>query len=164
MINNNINLLGLMDVSPMCIKLFDGKGNLIFINKFGRKEHNISDNDDISKWDWVGSIKKEYQDEVKEKFSNILNGSPIENVEFEHTEEGSDHEWCSGALSSVKDDSGIVSGVLFYSIDVSARKDAEKKEREDTEEIKKMNSFMMDRELKMIDLKKQIEELQKHQC
>lgn len=153
-----------MDASPMCIKLFDGKGNLIFINKFGRKEHRILDTDDISKWDWVSSIKKEYQDDVKKKFSNILNGSSIEDVEFEHTEEGSDHDWCSGALSSVKDDQGHVSGVLFYSIDVSARKEAEKNEKEKTEEIKKMNNFMMDRELKMIDLKKQVEELKEANC
>ena len=161
MMNSDINLLGLMDASPMCIKLFDGKGNLIFLNKFGMKEHHLSEGDDISKWDWMNTIKKEYQDEVKRKFSEILTGSPVEYVEFEHTPEGSDHLWCSGALSSVKDEKGFITGVLFYSIDVSARKKAEKDEKEKSEEIKKMNAYMVDRELKMIDLKKQIEELKK---
>lgn len=155
-ITSNINLLGLMDVTPMCIKLFDGKGTLIFINKFGRKEHKLSDTDDISKWDWMGTIKKEYQDEVKKKFSAILAGSSTEYVEFQHTPEGSDHLWCSGALSSVKNEEGFVEGVLFYSIDVSARKAAEKEAEEKMEEIQKMNKLMVGRELKMIELKKQL--------
>ncbi len=100
----DLNLLGLMDVSPMCIKLFDGKGNLIFINKYGKNEHHLSENEDISKWNWRNTIKKEYLDDVEKKFNKILNGSPVEYVEFEHTKEGSDHEWCSGALSLVKDE------------------------------------------------------------
>ena len=157
--NNNLNLMGLIDATPMCIKLFDGKGNLVFINKFGKKEHHLSENDDISKWDWMNTIKKEYQSEVKSKFSKVLAGSPVEYVEFEHTPEGSDHDWCSGALSSVKDEQGIVNGILFYSIDVSAKKAAERIEKEKLEEIEKMNQLMIGRELKMVDLKKQIDEL-----
>ena len=43
MIDGNLNLMGLIDATPMCIKLFDNKGNLIFINKFGKKEHHLSE-------------------------------------------------------------------------------------------------------------------------
>lgn len=156
---NDLNLLSLLNNTPMCIKLFDGDGKLIFINKYGRKEHSILDSDDISKWKWLDTVKKEYQAEVNKKFSEILNGSPVEYVEFEHTEEGSDHEWCSGALSSVKDEKGSVAGVLFYSIDISAKKNAEKAVMEKMHEIEKMNKFMVDRELRMINLKKELTEI-----
>ena len=89
----------------------------------------------------------------------MLGGSPVEYVEFEHTKEGSDHDWCSGAISSVKDENEIINGILFYSIDSSDRKKAEKMEKEKMEEIEKMNSIMVNRELKMVDLKNEIEQL-----
>lgn len=165
-LNEDINLLGLLDASPMCVKLFDSKGTLVFINKFGRNEHHITPSEDISKWNWVNTIEPEYQDEVRKKFTAVLSGSPVEYVEFRHTKEGSDHEWCSGALSSVKDEHGNINGVLFYSIDVSAKKQAEKKVTEKMQEIEKMNHLMVNRELRMIDLKKEIERLKtkKNEC
>ena len=51
----------LVDSTPMCIKVFDGQGKLLFINKGGREEHYLKDTDDITKWDWAGTVKKEYQ-------------------------------------------------------------------------------------------------------
>ncbi len=155
----DFNLLNLLDNTAMCIKLFDSKGNLLFLNKYGRKEHFLADDADISKWNWKATIKKEYLDDVEKKILAIMSGSLVEKVEFEHTKEGSDHEWCAGALSSVKDEQGFVSGILFYSIDVTDKKKAEKVIKERMEELEKMNKLMVDREMKMIDLKNEIEEL-----
>ncbi len=143
----------------MCIKLFDPKGTLVFINKYGRAEHHIKDTDDISKWDWVGTVKSQYQAEVRRKFQSVLAGSPLELTEFEHTPEGSDHEWCGGALSSTKDEKGNVNGVLFYSIDATARKHTEAERADKIAELERVNKIMVDRELKMIELKNELEKM-----
>jgi len=114
----------LVDNTPICIKAFDKDGKLIFVNKGGRDEHSIKDTDDISKWDWLGTVKEPYRAAAWEKFEKALKGEPS-TVEFEHTPEGSKHAWCSGTLSPIKDENGNVKSVLFYSIDVSSLKVAE---------------------------------------
>ncbi len=52
---------------------------------------------------------------------------------------------------------GGISGALFFTIDISVKKKAEKALMEKMQEIEKMNKFMINRELKMIDLKKELE-------
>jgi PAS domain S-box-containing protein len=113
----------LIENTPLCVKVFDRRGNLIFINKGGRDEHKIADDQDVTKWDWMGTIKEEYREEMRKKFEQALAGSNTE-IKFEHTPEGSDHQWCHGYLSPIKDDGGDVESVLFYSIDVSDTNDS----------------------------------------
>ncbi len=156
----------LVETTPLCIKVFDAAGKLIFINKGGRKEHSIKDTDDISKWDWVASVKKEYQPAALEAFKKGINGETA-HVTFEHTPEGSDHQWCEGLISPIKDANGKVKSVLFYSLDASAKKAAEaelaqkaKDLQTRNEELENMNKLMVDRELKMVELKGKIKELE----
>ena len=156
----------LVETTPLCIKVFDAAGKLIFINKGGRKEHSIKDTDDISKWDWVGTVKKEYQQAAMEAFKKGLQGK-TSHITFEHTPEGSDHQWCEGLISPIKDANGKVKSVLFYSLDASAKKTAEaelaqkaKDLQNRNEELENMNKLMVDRELKMVDLKGKIKELE----
>lgn len=115
----------LIENTPMCIKVFDKDRKMIFLNKGGRAEHHIKDTDDISKWDWVGTVKKEYQAEAIEKFKNAFATGESSSLEFEHTPEGSTHEWCSSLISPIKDKDGKISSVLFLSNDVSSLKKAE---------------------------------------
>src|SRR3990167_10908462 len=91
----------LIDFTPLCIKVFDAKGNLIFINKGGRQEHFIKDTDDIAKWDWVGTVKDEYKKQVTAAFQAGLKGV-TSRVIMEHTPEGSTHQWCEGIISPIK--------------------------------------------------------------
>src|SRR3989344_1753631 len=106
--------------TPMCIKVFDSTGNLIFINKGGKNEHFIKDSDDITKWDWVSTVKKEYQPQVLEAFHRGLQGEASE-ILMEHTPEGSTHQWCQGIISPLRGNDGKVSLLLFYSIDATAK-------------------------------------------
>lgn len=114
----------LIENTPLCIKVFDGKGNLLFLNKGGRDEHFLKDTDDISKWNWLGTVKEEYRAKAKELFERALKGEASA-VEFEHTPEGSKHEWCSGIISPIKDKDGNIKSILFYSADITALKKAE---------------------------------------
>jgi PAS domain S-box-containing protein len=111
----------LIENTPLCVKVFDKNGNLLFINKGGRMEHHVTEGQDVSKWDWMGTIKEKYRLETKKQFDKALAGESTE-VEFEHTPEGSDHAWCHGYLSPIKDKEGNVESVLFYSVDVTESK------------------------------------------
>ena len=115
----------LIESTPLCIKVFDENRKMIFLNKGGREEHFIKDTDDISKWDWVGTVKKEYQAEAIEKFKNAFLKGESGTLEFEHTPEGSTHEWCSSLISPIKGKDGKVKSVLFLSNDITALKRAE---------------------------------------
>jgi PAS domain S-box-containing protein len=154
----------LINETPICIKVFDATGKLIFLNKGGRDEHFVKDTDDISKWDWAATVKKEYQAKVLDAFQRGLKGE-ASHVEMEHTSEGSKHSWCEGVISPIKNDKGEVTSLLFYSIDATEKKLAEKKllEKETdlkrrNEELEKMNKLMVGRELKMVELKNKLKE------
>lgn len=115
----------LIENTPLCIKVFDENRNMIFLNKGGREEHFIKDTDDISKWDWLNTVKEQYQDEAKKKFSNAFIKGESSMIEFEHVPEKSTHEWCSSLISPIKDKNGKVTSVLFLSSDITALKRAE---------------------------------------
>ncbi|MHB9019762.1 MAG: PAS domain-containing protein [Minisyncoccota bacterium] len=159
----------IIEETPICIKVFDNKGKLTFINKGGRKEHSIKDDEDLSKWDWLGTIKKEYQLKVKEAFEKGLKGVETRLL-TEHTPEGSDHQWCEGIISPIKNEGGEVVLLLFYSVDVNERELAKKKLLEEYEameiknqELNKINHYMVGRELKMTELKDELDKMRKNQ-
>ncbi|MFA4890597.1 MAG: PAS domain-containing protein [Candidatus Paceibacterota bacterium] len=127
--------------TPMCIKVFDENMKMVFLNKGGREEHFIKDTDDISKWDWVGTVKKEYQAEAKEKFQNAFTKGEASTIEFEHTPEGSTHEWCSSLISPIKDKNGKVKTVLFLSSDITALKKAELEAKQNEQMFKTLLDF-----------------------
>ena len=155
----------IIDSTPICIKVFDDKGNLLFINKGGRQEHFIKDTDDIAKWDWVGTVKDEYKKQVTAAFQAGLKGV-TSRVIMEHTPEGSTHQWCEGIISPIKGADGKVAVLLFYSVDITKKKMAEmeleKKERDllsQNEELERMNKLMVGRELRIAELKERLKKL-----
>ncbi|OGM93140.1 hypothetical protein A2372_01885 [Candidatus Wolfebacteria bacterium RIFOXYB1_FULL_54_12] len=154
----------IVESTPVCIKVFDSAGKLIFINKGGREEHGINDTDDIAKWNWVATVKPEYRPEVLEAFKKGLMGISSR-VTMEHTEEGSDHAWCEGIISPIKDENDKVTLLLFYSIDVTDREKAEaeiiKREqamRQRNEELAEMNKILIGKDSEMAEIKRKQDE------
>jgi len=154
----------IVESTPVCIKVFDSTGKLIFINKGGREEHFISDTDDIAKWDWVATVKPEYRPHVLEAFKKGLMGVSSR-VIMEHTKEGSNHEWCEGIISPIKDEHNEVTLLLFYSIDVTDREKAEaeivKREqvmRQRNDELAEMNKILIGKDSEMAEIKRKQDE------
>ncbi|MDO8429758.1 MAG: PAS domain S-box protein [bacterium] len=119
----------LIENTPLCIKVFDVKGTLLFINKGGREEHFLKDTDDVGKFNWLGTVKKEYQPEMKRIFDSVLRGGYGE-IDFEHTPESSKHAWCHGIISPLKDKDGNIKRILFYSNNITNRRAQEGAVRE----------------------------------
>lgn len=136
----------LIESTPMCVKVFDSKGNLIFLNKGAREEHFLKPDEDSSKWNWLDTIKEKYRPAVKEKFELALKGESGA-VEFEHIREKSKNEWCSSVISPVKDKNGNVKSILVYSSDISELKlselNLEQKVHKRTIDLQRLNRALM---------------------
>lgn len=125
--------IDLIESTPVCVKVFDASGKLIFINKGGREEHLLSDDYDISKWDWISTIENPYKKIVKEKFEKALKGEKSV-VEFEHKTDKARNRWDSSVLSPIKDKNGKVVSVIVHSLDITKLKDIESNLGEKVEE------------------------------
>ncbi|WP_412733006.1 hypothetical protein [Minisyncoccus archaeiphilus] len=69
--------------------------------------------------------------------------------------------WYDANISSKKDKKGNFDGVIVVARDITERIDMEKGISDKLSEMKRLNRLMVDRELKMIELKKKIKELEK---
>lgn len=139
------------DNTPLCLKIFDADSRLIFLNKAGLKEHGLKNLEALAEFDWLSTMEKENVDSMKTALKTAMDGKTGD-VIFKHIS-GSDRKWCHGIFSPLTDKDGKNIGVAFYSLDIS-----EIKEKYD--ESEKMNKFMIDRELKMVELKAKIKDLE----
>lgn len=115
----------LIENTPLCIKVFDKDRKLVFINKGGRDEHKIAAGADLSKWDWVDTIKEEYQADARAKFEHAFKYGEGSRVVYEHKSDGSNRPWCSSLITPLKNKNGEIESVLFISSDITQLKEAE---------------------------------------
>jgi hypothetical protein len=151
----------LMDNIPLCVKEFNDRGEFVSINKYGKKEHYLTALTDaeIKKWDYMSSIKEEYRPKVKESFDLALSGKVVGNVLMEHIPGTSEATWCLGDFVPLEID-GKLKLVYFISRNIDNEKFAQKDLEEQKANLEKINSLMVDRELKMIELKEKIRDLE----
>lgn len=148
----------LTENSSDCIKLFDLQGNLLFMNNGGKKEHFLDIDADIKNFKIIDTISDEDKPKFKEFFEKAKNGiSSV--VELRHTKEGASREICSEMFQPVTDDGGKVVGVFGVSRDITKIKKVEEDLYSKIVDLEKINKFLVGRELKMIELKKEIEAL-----
>jgi len=166
----------LVETSPDCIKLFDTNGNLLYINPAGIEEHNLKNlkNAINSGWNITDSVIEEDKLKIKKAFEKAIKNNKTSIIEIRHTEEGSDRDVCLETITPVNDDKGKLIGIFGVSRDISKTKkiekifiDSEKKLKKEVGirtkelmkkigELERINKAMVERELKMIELKKEI--------
>lgn len=71
--------------------------------------------------------------------------------------------WNFLRITPVFDEKGVVTQFIGFQTDISERKNAEEETKNVLRNLEKLNSFMVDRELKMTELKREIVELKKQQ-
>ena len=167
------------ETSPDCIKLFDIEGNLLYINPGGLKEHGLESVESAiaQKWKAVDSIAEE----DKEKFIDALKkaqSGEVVTIEIKHNDTVKERDICLETMAPVKSDKGEIIGIFGVSRDITQIKKMEdeinqkrkaleqevesktKDLRYKIEELEKINSFMIGRELRMVELKRKIDELE----
>lgn len=141
--------------SPDCIKLFDSKGVLLFINNGGLKEHRFKNLQEAQEKGFMDSMVPESQTAFTQAFGAALSGDSV-SIEVRHTKKGSNREYCLEAFSPIQTSAGEISGVLAVSRDISVQKNFEKELELKIDNLNKANKLMVGRELRMVELKKEI--------
>lgn len=129
--------------SPDCIKLFDLKGNLVFINNGGLKEHGFKTVEEARKIGVFNSILPEDRAKSQKALSQAAQGKSL-TMEIRHTKEGSNRECCLEIFTPIRDENGIITGVLGVSRDITERKQTEKELKKTVEKLKDLDKLKDD--------------------
>lgn len=114
----------LAETSPDCIKLFDLKRNLFYINKGGLDEHRLKDLEEAKKWIIENGIIAEDREKFRRAFQDAVLGK-TSTIEIRHTAEDSTREACLETMVPVKNAKGRVVNVFGVSRDISEIKKLE---------------------------------------
>ncbi len=96
----------------------------------------------------------------KDDIKVIKSGEPKRNI-VEPLTISNETFWVKTDKVPYWDDEGNIIGVVGFSLDITKQKEAEERLKENLERMEKLNELMVGRELKMVELKKRVEELEK---
>lgn len=172
----------LTETSPDCIKLFDTKGKLLYINPGGLYEHGLESLEDAltQNWQAIETVVEKDRPKFEEAMKKAVEDGLISTIEIEHNDTVKTRDFCLETIAPVKDDTGNIIGIFGVSRDITEMKKAEaeinrsktnleteieartKELKNKVEELERMNKIMVNRELKMIELKEKMAYLEKH--
>lgn len=148
----------LIDFSPDCIKIFNSENKIEYLSKGGLEEHNFHSEQDAIGFNWLDSVVPEQRDGILAKIKESIDEKKTVSIDVKHLPEFANREWCSVTIKPIFNDDGSIKYFIGISRDISERKRSEIKLKNYSEEQKKLNNIMVGRELKMIELKKQLKE------
>ncbi|OHA83410.1 MAG: hypothetical protein A2937_03770 [Candidatus Yonathbacteria bacterium RIFCSPLOWO2_01_FULL_47_33b] len=153
----------LTNASPDCIKLFDLNNKIIYMNPGGLEEHGLKTLEDAIGFDWTETVVPAQREEIRRKIKESVEERRTVSLDVEHLPQYANREWCSLIISPVFDDAGGVKYFVGISRDISDRKGSEDRLKKYAQELESLNRAMINRELKMVELKKENEDL-KEKC
>jgi PAS domain S-box-containing protein len=148
----------LLDSLPAWVFYKDGENNFIRVNQA------FADAMKLSKDKLEGkSLFDIYPREQAEQFLKddkevMTSGKPKTNI-IESIESSDATVWLQTDKIPYRDNEGKIIGVIGFSLIITERKLAEEKLKEKVDEFEKMNKFLVDREIKMVELKDEIAKL-----
>ncbi len=151
----------LAEASPDCIKLFGMDNKIVFMNQGGLLEHRFKRLEDAIGFDWVETIVPEQREAVKQKIEESIREKKAILIDVKHLPEYASREWCSLIVNPVFDAAGNVKYFVGISRDITDRKRSEEDLQKYAKMQDRLNRAMIDRELKMIELKKENERLKR---
>lgn len=151
----------LMQASPDCIKLFNLDNKIEYLSPGGLIEHNFKSMDEAVGFDWTETIVPEQRDEIRRKIREAVDGKKTVALDVKHVPEYANREWCHLIINPVFDEKGEVKYFVGISRDITDRKHSEEELKKYSFEQDRLNKAMIDREIKMIELKKENERLKK---
>jgi len=157
---SQLMLQGIIDLLPIRIFWKDKNLNLLGCNKaFALDAGAESPNEILGKSDFEMAWKDQAELYRADDMTVINSGKPKLNYEEEQTTPKGNKIWLMTNKTPLKNGVGEIQGVLGTYMDITEQKQSDDKLKSALDETKKMNGLMIDRELKMVELKKKIEEL-----
>lgn len=156
-------LQNIIDLLP--IRIFWKDLNLKYLGcniAFAKDGGKTSPNELIGKDDYEMTWKDQAEAYRSDDFAVIKSGTPKLNYEEEQTTPAGGKIYVITNKVPLKNNLGEIIGVLGTYVDITERKHNDESLKQALLDTKRMNELMVDRELKMIDLKKRIEELESH--
>ncbi|MDD5194573.1 MAG: PAS domain S-box protein [Candidatus Omnitrophica bacterium] len=146
-----------IDIAGVVMIIIDAQGKVSLINKKGCELLGYKKEEIIGK-DWCDNfIPEDEKDKVRDLSDRMLKGEIEVNEYFENhvlTKNGKSLiSWCGIIL---RDDKGAITGHLSSGEDITERKKAEEQQRLLLKDLEDMNKIMVGRELKMVELKNEI--------
>jgi len=152
----------LVETANSIIMRWDNKGIIRFINTFGAKFFGYSD-DELLNRDVMNILPKVESGTGRDLEALakdiILHPEQHTQVLNENIRKNGESVWVAWTNKAILDEHGNVLEILAIGNDITEIKQTEEKLRKSQKELEQFNSTMVHRELRMIELKKEINEL-----
>jgi len=144
---------GLLDATQESLLLLDKEGIIIAVNQTAARRHKKTPEELIGK-NRFNILPPDLRESRKAHFNNVLQtGKP---ADFEDIRNGM---VLHHIYYPVQDKTGAIIGVAIFAQDITERKHLEEEMRRNMEELEQFSKLAIGRELKMIQLKEEINEL-----
>jgi PAS domain S-box-containing protein len=144
---------GLLDATQESLLLLDNEGIIIAVNQTAARRHQQTPQELIG-IDRFDILPQNLRESRKAHFENVLqSGNP---ADFEDVRDGMVFHQI---YYPVEDKTGAIIGVAIFAQDITARKHMEEDLKRNVEELEQFSKLAIGREIKMIQLKEEINEL-----
>ncbi len=144
---------GLLDATQESLLLLDKEGIIVAINRTAASRYRRTPKELIGK-NSFDMLPENLRESRRSHFNNVLQtGEPID---FEDKRDGMNFY---NSFYPVQDKTGEIIGVAIFGQDVTERKQMEEALKRNVEELERFSKLAYGREIKMIQLKKEINEL-----
>lgn len=159
--DKNLKIFSTMiEQNPALILITDKKGNITYVNPKFSSTTGYSFEEALNQNPRVLKSGTSPQDKYSELWETITSGNTWKG-EFYNKKKNKEYYWASATIFPIKDEKGEVTNFVGIQEDITIKKEIEKKFNDKVLEMEKFQKFASDREIRMIELKKEVNDLLK---
>ena len=152
--DNRERLRLLVDHAPAALAMFDREMRYLEVSRRWRDDYSLGDRDLIGRSHY--EVFPEIPEYWKAMHRRGLAGEILSADEDAFTRADGSVQWLRWELRPWREADGTVGGIVLFSEEISKRKLAEQELKHRNEELERFNRAAIDRELRMIELKRQV--------
>ncbi|MHB0998111.1 MAG: PAS domain S-box protein [Armatimonadota bacterium] len=124
------NFHGIFNYTPAAIFAYDSQGIILQANTACEKLFNIPRDTMVGRTLFETVARSKDRLEIEERIKYVFSGNSVENIEWIDTRPDNSYRWIMTNVTPVRDSRGNVIMGLSLNIDITARKEAEQREKE----------------------------------